>query len=73
MEQLEVLKRVTERLQRLDIAYMISGSVAMSLYAQPRMTRDIDIVITIGSPAIDRFVAAFEADFYADLLEECGA
>jgi hypothetical protein len=29
-EQLDVLKLVVERLQRADIAYMISGSVALN-------------------------------------------
>ena len=39
-EQLDVLKLVAERLQQADIAYMVSGSIALSYYAQPRLTRD---------------------------------
>jgi len=34
-------------LEQANIAYMLSGSVALSYYAQPRMTRDIDLVIEI--------------------------
>jgi hypothetical protein len=32
-EQLDVLKLVAERLQRADIAYMISGSIALNYYS----------------------------------------
>ena len=39
-EQLDVLKLVAEQLHRADIAYMISGSMALNYYAQPRLTRD---------------------------------
>jgi hypothetical protein len=44
-EQLAVLARVLDILGTLGIGHMISGSIAASYYAQPRMTRDIDIVI----------------------------
>lgn len=47
MEQLEVLRKVVEKLCDLDIEYMLSGSVAMNFYGQPRMTRDFNIVIVI--------------------------
>ena len=39
-EELEVLKIVTERFRQADIAYMVTGSVAMNYDAAPRMTRD---------------------------------
>jgi len=38
-EQIDILKSVIERLERADIAYMLSGSMAMNYYAQPRMTQ----------------------------------
>jgi hypothetical protein len=43
---------------------MLTGSLAMNLYATPRMTRDIDLVIELKSGDVSRFVAAFEADYY---------
>jgi hypothetical protein len=43
-EELEILKLIAARLDAACIPYMVSGSIAMSYYAQPRMTRDIDIV-----------------------------
>jgi len=45
---------------------MLSGSTALLVYAEPRMSRDIDFVVDLGGFQIPRFVAAFEADFYVD-------
>ena len=41
-EQTDVQKEVTRKLEEADISYMVSGSIASSYYAQPRMTRDIN-------------------------------
>ena len=49
LSELDVLKDVCERLDRAGIAYMITGSVAMNYYAQPRMTRDREKVRMRGS------------------------
>jgi hypothetical protein len=65
-EQLDVLKLVVERLQRANIAYMISGSIALSYYAQPRLTRDIDIVVALRLEDAERVTNLFAADFYID-------
>jgi hypothetical protein len=65
-EQLDVLKLVTERLQRADIAYMISGSIALNYYAQPRLTRDIDIVVALRREDAERVINLFAEDFYID-------
>lgn len=65
-DELEVLKIVTQRLNKADIAYMISGSIAANYYTVPRMTRDIDIVIELKSADIDKFVSLFQNDFYID-------
>jgi len=65
-EQLDVLKLVAERLQRDDIAYMISGSIALNYYAQPRLTRDIDIVVALRLEDAERVINLFAEDFYVD-------
>jgi hypothetical protein len=65
-EQLTVLKLVTARLNHADIAYMISGSIAMNYYAQPRLTRDIDIVVALRLEDAERVTDLFAADFYID-------
>lgn len=65
-EYLNVLKLVVERLEQTDIHYMISGSIAMNYYAQPRMTRDIDIVVELVLDDVKGLTALFMPDFYID-------
>jgi hypothetical protein len=40
--------------------------MAMTLYSLPRMTRDVDLVVEIQTPDIDRIYELFSADFYTD-------
>ncbi len=65
-DELEVLKLVATRLDAAGIAYMISASMAMNYYAQPRMTRDIDIVVDLTPADTDGVVRLFSAEFYCD-------
>jgi hypothetical protein len=66
-DELEILELVTGRLDAAGFAYMVSGSVAMSFYAQPRMTRDVDIVVELHPQDAARLSALFVADFYCDV------
>ena len=43
---------------------MLTGSMAMNYYAQPRMTRDIDVVIAIAPNDVDRLAAVFRPEYY---------
>jgi hypothetical protein len=63
---LDVLRIVTSRLELSGVPYMVSGSLALGYYAQPRMTRDIDVVVELEHQGIHKFVAAFAPDFYCD-------
>jgi hypothetical protein len=65
-DEIEVLRVVTERLEEQGIQYMLTGSVAMAWYAQPRQTRDIDIVIELPESKVDVIVSSFANDFYVD-------
>ena len=65
-EQIEVLKAVAGKLSEAGIPYMVSGSVAMNFYAQPRMTRDIDVVVEALPAAWRRLSALFQQDFHTD-------
>jgi hypothetical protein len=52
-------------LERLDLPYCVTGSVAASVYGEPRLTADIDIVLLLRVADIAGFVAAFpESDYY---------
>ncbi|MFO7692297.1 MAG: hypothetical protein R6V57_04335 [Vicinamibacterales bacterium] len=63
---LDVLRIVTSRLELAGVPYMVSGSLALGYYAQPRMTRDIDVVVELDDEGVHRVVAAFASDFYCD-------
>jgi hypothetical protein len=66
-EQLDLLREVLPRLEAAAIPYMVSGSVAASFYAPPRMTRDIDVVVELQPADVDRFVGLFDSAFYLDV------
>lgn len=62
--ELDVLKDVTTRLINNGHDYMLTGSFAMNYYAQPRMTRDIDIVVVLESRDTRRITEIFDDDYY---------
>jgi hypothetical protein len=64
MNEIDILRDISRRFEQADIPHMLTGSMAMSYYAQPRMTRDIDVVIEMGSEEVDRVVALFRPDYY---------
>ena len=43
---------------------MLTGSIALSYYAQPRMTRDIDLVVELGEGDAKRVSELFHPDYY---------
>jgi len=64
MDLLSLLKKVTNRLKKAEISYMVSGGVAVSYWGFPRTTHDIDIVIEAKKEDKEKIVALFEKDFY---------
>ncbi|NER32415.1 MAG: hypothetical protein F6J89_33690 [Symploca sp. SIO1C4] len=65
-ESLQVTQLVTNLLDKLDILYVIGGSVASTIFGMPRMTMDVDIVVALPQPKIAPFVAGLSDAFYAD-------
>ena len=59
LSETDVLKDVVSKLTNAGIPYMLTGSLAMSYYAQPRMTRDRDIVVYVKQEDIDPLEALF--------------
>jgi hypothetical protein len=70
--ELDVLRDVSTRLEGAGIPFMLTGSMAMNYYAQPRMTRDIDLVVEFTHDDTARLVAMFSPDYYvdADMIRE---
>jgi hypothetical protein len=65
VEQADVFRLVIEVLDRLKVPYMVVGSAASSIYGEPRLTQDIDIVIDPTAAQLDQLCAAFpQDDFY---------
>jgi hypothetical protein len=51
-----LLAEVVSALDRAEIPFMVSGSLAGSYYGEPRATRDVDIVIDPTARALTRLV-----------------
>lgn len=66
LNELDILRDVSGRLESAGIAYMLTGSMALSYHAQPRMTRDLDLVVELVESDVDRLIGLFEADYYLD-------
>jgi len=64
MNEIDIVRDISHRFEQAGIAYMLTGSMAMNYYAQPRMTRDIDVVIAIGPEDVGRVAALFRPDYY---------
>ncbi|MBI2318240.1 MAG: hypothetical protein HYY28_01685 [Betaproteobacteria bacterium] len=64
--ELSALQDLCTRLDGAGIAYMLTGSLAMSHYARPRMTRDIDLVVALEASAVHTLTGALGEDYYAD-------
>ena len=64
MNPSEVLRRITDALNSAGIPYMLTGSVASSLYGALRSTMDIDIVIAAGRDQIGKLVQLLPDNLY---------
>jgi hypothetical protein len=62
--ELDIVRDVSARLDGANIGYMLTGSMAMNYYAQPRMTRNIDVVVALRPAAAARVVGLFSPDYY---------
>ena len=62
--ELDIVRDVSARLEQGGLAYMLTGSMAMNYYAQPRMTRDIDLVVALTPADTDVIMRLFAPDYY---------
>ncbi|MGH8707669.1 MAG: hypothetical protein ACREVD_06380 [Burkholderiales bacterium] len=59
------LQPVLDSLERLGLPYCITGSVAASVYGEPRLTADVDVVLLLGVDDLAALHAAFpETEYY---------
>jgi hypothetical protein len=64
MEILKLLKFISETLNKLQIPYMLAGSMAMNFYAVSRATRDIDIVVNLKEKDVELFLSNLDNFYY---------
>ncbi len=65
-DQFQFLRFLVQSLDEIHVPYMLTGSLAMAVYATPRMTRDIDVVVRVGPIDVERLVSKFESTCYID-------
>ena len=64
---LELAALVGELLERIDVPWVIGGSVAGSLIGEPRSTLDIDMAIRLTMAQAEPLVRTVEEEFYVSL------
>lgn len=70
MPEHDLIQIFTSRLNKLSIPYMVTGAVAATIYGEPRLTHDIDLVIDLRLHDIEKFVDAFPLEeFYCPPFE----
>lgn len=58
--------RLLAVLDRMEIPYLVGGSVASSAHGVPRTTLYVDLVVDLGPERIDEFADDLHGEFYAD-------
>lgn len=64
MQEVELFKVFLEPINRTAINYMVTGSVASMVYGQPRMTHDIDLVISLHPEQISDVIKQFPSTYF---------
>lgn len=52
------------KFERLGLEYMVTGSVASTMYGEPRVTHDVDVVLKLPPGRVSQFAEAFPLDSY---------
>ena len=60
------LEKIIKFFKDNQIQYMLSGSLAMSIYVLPRATRDIDIVVHLQHKDVEAIVKHFSGAYYCN-------
>lgn len=67
---LQVFQTILSTLEKQRIPYMIVGSVASIVYGEPRLTKDMNVVVDIAPGTVADFCRTFSSDeFYCPPIE----
>lgn len=64
LQDIKIVRILTDVLDGLNIVYAIGGSMASSVYGAVRFTQDADITVEPFEKIADRFYSMIEKDFY---------
>lgn len=74
MSEPDLIELFVRPLDRLQIRYLVSGSVAAMLYGEPRVTHDIDFIVFLRASDIARLSEAYPIpEFYVPPAEVIAA
>ncbi|HSL42017.1 MAG TPA: hypothetical protein VK897_01205 [Anaerolineales bacterium] len=65
-EPIEVTLKVTDVFEKLGVPYLITGSLASTLYGMVRTTQDSDVVAEMRLEHLKVFVSVLQDEFYID-------
>jgi hypothetical protein len=60
----ELVADVTSKLEKAEIEYMLSGSIAMGFYTVGRTSWDVDVVVDLKQEDVDRFLTIFGDGYF---------
>lgn len=65
MPEADLLELFVGPLEEIGARYLVTGSVAATLYGEPRATHDVDLVVALSDASREALPRAFpEAEFY---------
>jgi len=65
-EPILAVARLVRALETLRVEYVVGGSLASSIYGEPRATNDVDVVVNLRLEHVPGLVTALGEDFYID-------
>jgi hypothetical protein len=65
-EPLEIAVEMAGILERLDVRYVLGGSLASVTFGEPRATLDVDIAADLQGCDVPAFVTATEREYFVD-------
>ena len=64
VDPIAVALKVAATLERGAVPYVIGGSVASTLYGEPRATMDVDFALRLARDGVEPLASALEVDFH---------
>jgi len=61
--QIDLVRDISQRLEAVDIGYMLTGSMAMNAYALPCVPHNLDFVVALRPADADVMVRLFNPDY----------